>query len=458
MAVEIKQDYDHVDFVEGTNVSRHMFKDTEARNEVEEVKQEVSDLKSAFDEKQTETDTLLQSTLFFLPGSLKTNIITINTAKNKRGHSPLFRTSEAIEIIVTGIPDGYELVIYECGTKDQSISGRSHKIQNGVAFSVSAGRYYRFVIHDSDVTDAYEIDTILYSVHSVGTSAGAYDIIMFAGQSNMAGRGISTSEHPETAPTAVEGCGYEYRAISDPTKLYQIGEPFGYAENKSGGLNDGTYKTGSAVTAFVNAYYKNGGAPVIAVSASEGGTNLLEWVTGYESNTGRLYDACERLRSCISYCESNRLAIRHVFVVWCQGETDAKYIYDGRDGFTMATYVERFETCQQAFLNAGAEKVLVIRIGKRGPNPAEPGNLTYNAVIEKQTELAQTDTDLVMICADLAGLRARGLMKDESHYYQVAYNEFGTYAGINAAVYASTSKEPTMYDPYYDNLYYSKKN
>ena len=46
------------------------------------------------------------------------------------------------------------------------------------------------------------------------------DLIMFMGQSNMAGRGVAAQ-----APKVPEGHGYEFRAVSDPTKLYPITEP-----------------------------------------------------------------------------------------------------------------------------------------------------------------------------------------------------------------------------------------
>ena len=52
------------------------------------------------------------------------------------------------------------------------------------------------------------------------------DVVLFIGQSNMAGRGDSS------AATAVEeGHAFEFRAISDPTRLYPLQEPFGAAEH-----------------------------------------------------------------------------------------------------------------------------------------------------------------------------------------------------------------------------------
>lgn len=585
----------------------------------ETVEGQITDLKSAI-------DGAYASTLAFTKYALHIDIVTLATTRPKRGHSELFRAKENITVTVNGIPEGYILLRYVVDSLTQSISNASIKVENGVPFTITAGQYYRYVIHDNDLSDAYEIDSIVYleqnaqinknatTIHAVienrsklivtdnvlmsavgvvvkkindnsfsiygtastathfaifngqntqfarseavgktidkglytlvasfdgygtdvvfqartanatsgsvtitsGTSftrtadsslfvriqtdkdygtednptivtfvlnegestndnpltavdivareridriksVGVYDLILFAGQSNMAGRGITSEEHPETYPTVIEGAGYEFRAISDPTTLYPIAEPFGYAENKSGGLNDRTNKTGGCTAAFVNAYYKNGSVPIIAVSASEGATDLQEWLQGYGENTGRLYDACSRFQDAVAYCAINDIPIRHKYVVWMQGETDAVNIYNQE--YTIADYAEYFESVQEAFLAAGAEKVLVIRIGKRGgTDGSDTGSTMYDNVIEKQTELCKKDTDLVMICAVVAGMRARGYMKDQSHYYQVAYNEFGTYAGVNAALYANTGKEPTMYDPEYDNLYYCKKN
>ncbi|MBQ2494083.1 MAG: hypothetical protein II520_02475 [Bacilli bacterium] len=74
------------------------------------------------------------------------------------------------------------------------------------------------------------------------------DVFVFMGQSNMAGRGDK-----EKATHCPKGHGYEFRAVSDPSKLYDLEEPFGVNENDSH-INDGTKKTGSLVSSFCEAY------------------------------------------------------------------------------------------------------------------------------------------------------------------------------------------------------------
>ena len=50
------------------------------------------------------------------------------------------------------------------------------------------------------------------------------DLFMFMGQSNMAGRGISSQKWPETPPVLMPGAGYEFRAISDCGTVWQKGK------------------------------------------------------------------------------------------------------------------------------------------------------------------------------------------------------------------------------------------
>lgn len=272
------------------------------------------------------------------------------------------------------------------------------------------------------------------------------DLIIFAGQSNMAGRGVTNATWPERAPTIIPGAGYEYKAISqNPGYLVNIEEPFGRNENNPDGINDGTQKTGSMVTSFVNAYYThNGGIPVVAVSASKGGSAISEW----QPATPYLTDAVNRLDLAKTWLTEHNFEIRNIFMMWCQGEHEAGTETEDDDN----NYITDFQSMFTIFKEHGVTKCLLVRIG-------EINNADESAiVIQKQTEMAQTDPDIIMVTTDLASFRERGLMKDNYHFYQAAYNEAGTYSGINAAQYVVTGKEPTMYDPKYNNLYYSHIN
>lgn len=87
------------------------------------------------------------------------------------------------------------------------------------------------------------------------TDPKVVDLVIFMGQSNMAGYGGTASR----APVVPEGHGYWFKSISDPTKLYNITEPFGAGEtNMDSGLGN-CQRNGSMVSAFANAYYVNTG-------------------------------------------------------------------------------------------------------------------------------------------------------------------------------------------------------
>lgn len=88
------------------------------------------------------------------------------------------------------------------------------------------------------------------------------DLIFFMGQSNMAGRGDAA-----LAPAVTPGMGYEYRAVTDPAQLHPLAEPFGVNENDPTGVNEPGMKTGSMVSAFVNACTAKTGVAIMAYPA-----------------------------------------------------------------------------------------------------------------------------------------------------------------------------------------------
>ena len=269
------------------------------------------------------------------------------------------------------------------------------------------------------------------------TTAVSVDLIVFAGQSNMAGWGGDASK----APALTEGAGGEFRSVSDPSKLYTITEPFGFYENTPI-MNDMFIKRGTLVTAFVNAYYARTKVPVVAVSASEGSSNSYSWRQG----SANLNDAKKRAGDAITFLQNNGYIIRHKYMVWCQGESDG----NSDTPISGETYKTRFGGILSEMQSVGIEKCLLCRIGENNSSDHD-----FTEIINAQTEMAQDNPDIVMITTALAGFKAKGLMKDDFHYYQAGYNLMGTYAGINAAYYVNTGKEPTMYDPKTDDLYYS---
>ena len=129
----------------------------------------------------------------------------------------------------------------------------------------------------------------------------AYDLFLFIGQSNIAGRGVSSPRWPEGAPELTPGAGFEYRSVSAPEQLFPIQEPFGAAENDPNGIFEPGMKTGSLVTAFVNAYYAQTHTPIIGVSASKGGSAISAW----QGQNDYLSDAFARLQRAQCYMQQH---------------------------------------------------------------------------------------------------------------------------------------------------------
>ena len=292
----------------------------------------------------------------------------------------------------------------------------------------------------------------LMMIHSAETAICEQDqqtdILLFCGQSNMSGLGEISETWPERAPQIIDGAGWEFRAMSkDDNKLFRIEEPFGVNENKRGGISEPGVKSGSMVTAFVNAYYQNNGrVPVVAISASRAASSIDQWQPGGNF----LRDVFKRLDDCQNFLHMNtNLQIRHIYLIWCQGETDADYHMQEEE------YHEKLSVMMDAFMEKGVEKMFMVRIGQyKGQDDLN----RYHEMIKAQTNIAQNDDRVVLVSCLLAGFRDQGLMKDQFHYYQAGYNMVGTDAGIHAAQYVVTGMEPSMEDPFLNNLYRSNCN
>lgn len=267
------------------------------------------------------------------------------------------------------------------------------------------------------------------------------DLFLFMGQSNMAGRGVTTTEYPEDAPNVIEGAGYEFRAISDPTRLYPITKTLGIAENVKGAINDYNKKTGGIVPSFVNSYYRVTETPVIVVSASIGGTQSASFKQG----TPIFNDAVNRLELSKKWLRDNGYIISHIYMVWCQGESD------GDANVSIETYKANFENIFSGMKANGVEKCFLIRIGEDNGTDKD-----YTDIMQAQNQICKENEDVVMVSLDFQSMLSRGLMKDAWHYFQQAYNEVGATAGYHAGIYRMYNREPVMYDPKNDNLYYTR--
>lgn len=250
------------------------------------------------------------------------------------------------------------------------------------------------------------------------------DLVMFMGQSNMAGRGVVSE-----APVVPKGYGYEFRAISDPGKLYDIVEPFGINENNIYGINEPGMKTGSLVSSFIIEYYNLVSIPIVGVSASKGGSSINEWQPGGDY----LNDVIDRFTAARAYLTSNGYKIRRKFMVWCQGETD------GDNSMSDTEYKEKLHTMIEAMLSCGIERCFIIRIGNHRELPYK-----YSKIIKAQTDFCKEYKKAVLVSTKFNEMGLLGLMKDPFHYKQSAYNMVGKEAGKNTAFYIVNEYEYTV--------------
>jgi hypothetical protein len=227
------------------------------------------------------------------------------------------------------------------------------------------------------------------------------------GQSNMAGR-----DEASEAPLVSEGYGYEFRAISDPKKLYDIVEPFG--------INEPCMKTGSLVSSFIIEYYNFTKTPIVGVSASKGGSSINEWQPG----SNYFNDAMARFTAARSYLINRGYKIRRKFIVWCQGETD------GDNNMTYKEYKVKLHTMIEVMLSFGLERCFIIRIGNHRDLPFQ-----YSKIIKAQTDFCKEYEKAALVSTKFDEMGLLGLMKDPFHYEQSAYNMVGEEAGKNTAFY-----------------------
>lgn len=250
------------------------------------------------------------------------------------------------------------------------------------------------------------------------------DLILFMGQSNMSGAGGNAAE----APKLTKGAGYEYRAITKPEELCVLTEPFGAEEHKEGFLDDRELipRGGSLVTSFVNAYYKETGERVVAVSASRGSAQISSF------NNYLVEDVIERLENAKRVMTQEKVNIRHIYMVWLQGETDA-YV-----GTTKEQYIGGMQKLLHTLQPYGVEKCFMIQIGNGMYDGIPFDTATMQGI---QEELCNTDDNFVMVSTLAKTISEFPYMEDGIHFTQAGLNLLGNDAGTSAGIYVNIIEE-----------------
>lgn len=250
------------------------------------------------------------------------------------------------------------------------------------------------------------------------------DLILFMGQSNMSGAGGNAAE----APKLIKGAGYEYRAITAPEELKILEEPFGENEHREGYLDDRELlqRKGSLVTSFVNAYYRKTKERVVAVSASRGSARVSSF------NNYLLEDAIDRLENAKRVMTEQKVNIRHIYMVWFQGETDA-YLNVSEE-----SYIGEMQKMLFTLQPYGVETCFVIQIG----NGIYEGQAFDSARMQEiQKKLCETDENFVLVSELGKTLSEPPYMEDGIHFTQQALNLLGEEAGNRAGNYVKSKTE-----------------
>lgn len=240
------------------------------------------------------------------------------------------------------------------------------------------------------------------------------DLVIFAGQSNMSGNGGDAKE----APAVPNGHGYEFRNDANSMGLYPAVEPFGVTT--SGFLADPAgIKLGSLVSSFMNTYYNRTGIPVMGISASVAGTSVNYWMEAPVQ-----YDLTGRYEAAKNWCAANNVKIRHQYVVWLQGETDAIA------GMSAGEYQDKLKKVFATVCSKGVEQVFIITIGKFRNLPG-----VYDTIVTAQKDLCAKDSHFTLATDLLYNLPEASLV-DDVHYNQAALNRVGAEAATTVATFS----------------------
>lgn len=254
------------------------------------------------------------------------------------------------------------------------------------------------------------------------------DVILFAGQSNMMGYGNSYE-----APKLTKNAGYLYNPVTNKNSILAFeeskGKPFGLAQDDQY-LNNaefGISPRGSLVSAFINAYYAKTKVPVLAVPATHAGSGSTSWAeTRYKG-------AISRLNSAVKTAKKKGFTVRHVYMVWLQGESDAFAYMSASDHISNVKSLY-----SKVKKKTDLEEMLVINIPPYYGDAENAGDIkmNYGVIQTANRSLCSSSKNFVLI-SDLAPtFPAEWMYNDGLHLTQYALNQLGKDAGTKAGTYA----------------------
>lgn len=352
-------------------------------------------------------------------------------------------------LCLTGLLSGVTQKLYaeETDAEGTEVSYTVEKVQGKINMLVGEARYvsasipYTATFESSDPKIAAVANSGLVMgkkkgtvriTQTDGTTKKVYtvkvndtvDLIIFAGQSNMCGSGGNSG----AAPKPDTGTAYEFDISTNTKKCITMKEPFGEGTNRVRGLNDsGSYSTkGTLVSAFCINYYKQTKIPVVGVSASWGGTSTNTWL-----NRGLVKETQRRVKLAKKYMKKNGIKIRHIYMVWYQGESDAA---QGLEGWQ---YNNRMKKIYTRMKKVGVEKVFMIQIGQHLTQPGETDSIAH-----AQTVLCKKNKNFIMVSKSpyQFGKNPGTYHYDAIHINQTGLNKIGYEAGKAAGKYVKKHK------------------
>lgn len=293
-------------------------------------------------------------------------------------------------------------------------------------YTEGLGDTFSGIVESADNADDENKETEEEKAESKAGNSKDVDLIFFMGQSNMSGAAGDAT----LAPYVPEEAGMEFRAVSDPTTLYPITEPFGVNENRPGGLYEFPgAKKGSLVSAFVNEYYKETGRRVIAVSISMGATDMNAWMS-----PGATADVKKRFDTTVSYLKDNGYNVGHMYALWLHGESDAI------NGTDPEVYRTSLDNVMRPLFIGGVRKVFLIMPGR---------TIDYIDIfldiINVQKQIC-AESDYYAIATTVLTRISAEYMKDQYHYNQHVLNLVGIEAAKSVAYYTEHNAEKIVYD------------
>ena len=267
-----------------------------------------------------------------------------------------------------------------------------------------------------------------------------YDLFLFMGQSNMQGQTESLPEDNDPVPSALE-----YKCLTD--ELTPLVHPVGEIVLKGMRpmtlgrdyiwdiwdeimLLDSHDGNANLVPYFAAEYVAACDRGVLAVHAAKGSTKISEWAP----DGARYRHVVAKTNAALEKARSQGIAMKDVFVLWLQGESDAL------DSTTKDDYKTMLTNLKNALVrDLGIKKFGIIKVGRFALDERD------EIIQLAQEELCAQDGNFAMITRVAPTLFDQpGMMNPNAfgHYSTQGVSVIGKHAGRNYAL-INDEKLPT---------------